>query len=140
MPTQSVVFPVSRSMDRLDIFVVGHNGGIYTSGQTNGGAWEGWHPIGNPDAGENVPTNSVVWAVSHIPNRIDIFVVGHNGGIYTSGQIDGGAWEGWHPIGNPDAGENVPSGSVVSAISRKPEQLDIFVVGHNGGIYSNWWG
>ncbi len=140
VPTRSVVFPVSRSMDRLDIFVVGNNGGIYTSGQTNGGAWEDWHPIGNPDAGENVPINSVVWAVSHIPNRIDIFVVGHNGGIYTSGQTDGGAWEGWHPIGNPDAGENVPPGSVVSSISRKPEQIDIFVVGHNGGIYSNWWG
>lgn len=140
VPTRSVVFPVSRSMDRLDIFVVGNNGGIYTSGQTNGGAWEDWLPIGNPDAGENVPINSVVWAVSHIPNRIDIFVVGHNGGIYTSGQTDGGAWEGWHPIGNPDAGENVPPGSVVSAISRKPEQIDIFVVGHNGGIYSNWWG
>jgi Domain of unknown function (DUF1929) len=139
VPSRSVVFPISRSPGRLDIFVVGHNGGIYTTGQSGGGAWDPWHPVGNPGAGENVPTNSVVWAVSHLPNRLDIFVVGHNGGIYTNGQTNVGAWEGWHPVGNPEAGENVPTNSVVSAVARKPEQLDVFVVGHNGGIYRNRW-
>ncbi len=136
MPTNSVIWAVSHTPNRLDIFVVGHNGGIYTSGQTNGGAWEAWHPVGNPDAGENVPTNSVVSAVSRTGNRIDIFLVGHNGGIYTSGQTNGGVWEGWHPIGNPGAGHTVPTRSVVFPVSHSPDSLDIFVVGHNGGIYT----
>ena len=139
VPQRSVVFPISRSINRLDIFVVGHNGGIYTTGQTGGGPWEAWHPIGDPGAGETVPIGSVVWAVSHTPDRIDIFVIGYNGGIYTSGQSDGGAWEYWHPIGDPAAGENVPQRSVISAIAPKPDRMDVFVVGHNGGIYSNWW-
>jgi hypothetical protein len=147
VPTQSVVWPVARETDghedRLDVFVVGHDGGIYTSGKTGAqdtGTWEPWHPIGDPAAGHNVPTQSVVWPVAYGPDRLDIFVVGHDGGIYTSGKVgggDSGSWMLWHPVGNPGAGENVPTGSVVSAVRRVSGALDIFVVGHNGGIYSN---
>ncbi len=142
---RSVVWPASRNPDRLDIFVVGHDGGIYTSGRNTGGDWEPWHPIGDPAAGHTVPAadedegipNSVVSAVARDPDRLDIFVVGHNEGIYTTGQDAGGDWEPWQSIGNPDAGHTVPHRSVVWPASRNQNRLDIFVVGHNGGIYTS---
>ena len=28
---------------------------------------------------------------------------------------------------------------MVTAVARNPNQIDLFVVGHNGGIYSTWW-
>jgi hypothetical protein len=142
---RSVVWPASRNPNRLDVFVVGHDGGIYTSGRNTGGDWEPWRPIGDPAAGHTVPAadeddnipNSVVSAVARDPDRLDIFVVGHDGGIYTTGQDAGGAWETWQPIGDPAAGRTVPHRSVVWPASRDPNRLDIFVVGHDGGIYTS---
>jgi hypothetical protein len=137
VPINSTVSAVARNSDRIDIFVVGHNGGIYTSGQNNGGGWENWHPVGDPGAGQTVPIRSTVWPVARNSNQIDIFVIGHNGGIYTSGQNNGGGWENWHSVGNPSAGHNVPINSTVSAVARNSDRIDIFVVGHNGGIYTS---
>jgi hypothetical protein len=137
VPQRSVVYPASRRQERVDVFVVGNNGGIYTSGRSGLGAWETWHPIGDPAAGRNVPTRTVASAVSAEPDRLDVFVVGHNEGIYTSGQTGGGAWEDWHPIGDPAAGNKVPHRSVVTPVSSNPGRVDVFVVGHNGGIYTS---
>jgi hypothetical protein len=139
VPIRSTVWPVARNSNQIDIFVIGHNGGIYTSGQNNGGGWENWHSVGNPSAGHNVPINSTVSAVARNSDRIDIFVVGHNGGIYTSGQNNGGGWENWHPVGDPGAGQTVPIRSTVWPVARNSNQIDIFVVGNDGGIYSAWW-
>ena len=33
----------------------------------------------------------------------------------------------------------MPRNSVVTAVSRNPNQIDLFVVGNDGGIYSTWW-
>ncbi|GAC1544189.1 MAG: hypothetical protein NVS3B16_11730 [Vulcanimicrobiaceae bacterium] len=141
VPQRSVVAAVARNPSQLDLFVVGHNGGIYSTWWNPSDGWENnhnWFRIG-PDWA-NVPTNSVVTAVARKPEQLDLFVVGHNGGIYSTWWNPNDGWErnhNWFRIG-PDWA-NVPQRSVVSAVARVPEQLDLFVVGHNGGIYSTWW-
>ena len=141
VPQRSVVTPVTRFPDHLDLFVVGFNGGIYSASwdqNANNARWNLWFRIG-PDWA-NIPPGSVVTAIARKPDQIDLFVVGHNGGIYSTWWNPNDGWEGnhnWFRIG-PDWA-NVPTNSVVTAVARKPDQIDLFVVGHNGGIYSTWW-
>jgi hypothetical protein len=138
---RSVVWPASRNPNRVDVFVVGHEGGIFTSGRNDGGNWEPWFRIDDSrtvpaaDEDEGIP-NSVVSAVARDPDRLDVFVVGHDGRIYTSGQDAGGDWEPWIPIGDVAAGQTVPHRSVVWPVSRNPNRVDLFVVGHDRGIYT----
>ncbi len=141
VPTNSVVTAIARKPDQIDLFVVGHDGGIYSTWWNPADGWEinhNWFRIG--PAWANVPTNSVVTAIARKPDQIDLFVVGHDGGIYSTWWNPADGWESnhnWFRIG--PAWANVPQRSVVSAIARKPDQIDLFVVGHNGGIYSTWW-
>ena len=141
VPTGSQVTAISRKPDQIDLFVVGHDGGIYSTWWNPSDGWEGnhnWFRIGPNWA--NVPQRSVVTAIARTPDQIDLFVVGHDGGIYSTWWNSSDGWEGnhnWFRIGPSWA--NVPQRSVVSAIARNPNQIDLFVVGHNGGIYSTWW-
>jgi len=92
------------------------------------------------DFRHHLPGHEVHTAIARKPDQIDLFVVGHNGGLYSTWWNPNDGWEGnhnWFRIG-PDWA-NVPTNSVVTAVARKPDQIDLFVVGHNGGIYSTWW-
>ena len=141
VPPGSVVTAIARKSDQIDLFVVGNDGGIYSTWWNPSDGWEGnhnWFRIGQPQ--HNVPPGSVVTAIARNPDQIDLFVVGHNGGIYSTWWNPNDGWEGnhnWFRIG-PDWA-NVPQRSVVSAIARRPDQIDLFVVGNDGGIYSTWW-
>ena len=71
---------------------------------------------------------------------LDLFVVGYDGGIYHD-FWDGIRWDpsNWHSIPEPHGGYTVPAQSVVTAVSRDPSHIDLFVVGYDGGIYHNFW-
>lgn len=84
---------------------------------------------------DRFPPGSVVTAIARKPDQIDLFVVGNDGGIYST-WWDGG-WHDWFRIG-PEAA-NFPNGNTVTALARHPDHIDLFVVGHDGGIYSAWW-
>jgi hypothetical protein len=56
---------------------------------------------------------------------------------WTRGQI------GWddlllQPIQQPIQ-QSTPPNTSVNAVARKPEQLDLFVVGNDGRVYTSWW-
>jgi hypothetical protein len=68
---------------------------------------------------------------------LDLWVVGHDGGIYSAWWHQDMPWSDWFRIG-PEAA-NVPNGNTVTPVARQPDHLDLWVVGHNGGIYSAWW-
>ena len=87
------VTAVSRSIDHLDVFVVGTDGGVYTAAWepdfTDG--WHGWWQINGGTAAPGAP----VTAVSRSTDKLDIFVVGTDNRVFTA------AWEpdftdGWH--------------------------------------------
>jgi len=136
-PADAPVTAVSRNPNQLDLFVVGNDGVVYTSWWTAGSDWSGinnnWRAIGG-----YFPPGSPVAAVSRNPNQLDLFVVGNNGVIYTSWWTAGSDWSGinnnWRAIGG-----YFPPGSPLAAVSRNPNQLDLFVVGYNDVVYTSWW-
>jgi hypothetical protein len=71
--------------------------------------------------------------VSRAPNHLDVFITGNDGRVYTSAWTDGMAWNGLN--GWFDIGGVFPVGAPVSAVSRAPDHLDLFVVGNNGRVY-----
>jgi hypothetical protein len=131
----SPVSAVSRVPNKLDVFVVGKNGLIYTAAwdqNVSQGKWRGWWNIG----GVKAPPGSVVSAVSRDPNKLDVFVVGNDGRIYTAAWdqlVAEGKWRGWWNI---QEGKNCPPGAPVSVASRDANKLDVFVVGNDGIVYT----
>ncbi len=133
----SGVTAVSRDPNKLDVFVIGTDGGIWTAARdqnVDSGKWRGWWRILNGVA----RAGGGVTAVSRDPNKLDVFVIGTDGGIWTAAwdqNVDSGKWRGWWRILNGVAG----AGSGVTAVSRDPNKLDVFVIGTDGGIWTAAW-
>jgi hypothetical protein len=79
-----------------------------------------------------------VAAVSRNPNQLDLFITGGDGVVYTSWWSAGSDWSGinnnWRKIGG-----FFPPGAPVAAVSRNPDQLDLFIFGNDGSVYTSWW-
>jgi hypothetical protein len=126
---------VSRSADKLDIFVTGSDNHTYTAAwQPDFTDW--WHGWWNLNGGVAAP-GAHVTAVSRSADHLDVFVIGTDGGVYTAAWepdfADG--WHGWWRIGDVVA----PQGSAVYAVSRSTDKLDIFVTDVNGAVMSAAW-
>ena len=129
------VHGVSRSTNKLDVFVIGTDQRVYTA------AWEpdfadGWHGWWQLLGGVAAP-GAHVTAVSRSADHLDVFVVGTDGHVYTAAWepdfADG--WHGWWRIGNLVA----PQGAAVHCVSRSTDHLDIFVTDINGNIQTAAW-
>ncbi|MCC5624226.1 hypothetical protein LC574_24230, partial [Nostoc sp. CHAB 5715] len=124
---------------QLDLFVVGNDGRVYTSWWQEGVSdWSGinnnWRSIGG-----FFPVGARVSAVARRSGQLDLFVVGNDGRVYTSWWQEGVSdWSGinnnWRSIGG-----FFPVGARVSAVARRSGQLDLFVVGNDGRVYTSWW-
>lgn len=139
-PPGTRVAAVSRMSNQLDIFVVGNNGGVYGNwwnSTSDNGQWHAWSRIGVVT--EFFPSGAPVSAVARGSNHIDLFVAGYDG-VYTNwwdGNLDGARWHSWTRIGPATA--FIPPGAPIAAISRTPDQLDLFAVDVTGQIKSTWW-
>jgi hypothetical protein len=129
------VTAVSRNVDKLDVFVVGTDGHIYTAAWQPAFAdgWHGWWRIGDLTA----PGGAAVHAVSRSRDKLDIFVTANDGHVYTAAWepafTDG--WHGWWRVGDVTA----PPGAPVHAVSRSTDKLDIFVTDSTGVIRTAAW-
>jgi hypothetical protein len=126
---------VSRNTDKLDIFVVGTDGRVYTAAWEPGFTdwWHGWWPIGNI----RVPHGAPVHAVSRSADKLDIFVTDVNGVIQTAAWEPGFSdwWHGWWELNGGRAAPGAP----VTAVSRSRDKLDVFVVGNDGRVWTAAW-
>ncbi len=129
---------VSRYPTGLDAFTVGTNNRVYTAAWDRdvdgGNGFRGWWVIGSLTA----QPGSYISAVSRDPYKLDVFAVGSDGGIYTAAydaNVSNGAWRGWWQI----LGGVAACGTEVSAITRDPNQLDIFVIGTDGNVWTAAW-
>lgn len=134
-PAGSTIWPVTRSLDHLDIF------GADTAGRVLTAAWEpaftdGWHGWWHLNGGMGAP-GAPVTAVSRSADKLDVFVVGADGGIYTA------AWEvgftdGWHGWWRLNGGSANGHGAIVP-VSRSANKLDVFVVGLDERVWTAAW-
>ena len=131
----AAVTVVSRSTNKLDVFVVGTDNHVYTAAWepafTDG--WHGWWRIGNVQ----VPAGSPIHVVSRSADKLDIFVTDVNGVIQTAAWepafTDG--WHGWWDL----RGGRAAAGAPVTAVSRSANKLDVFVVGTDSRVYTAAW-
>lgn len=90
---------MSRSANKLDIFVTGTDWGVYTAAwePAFAGGWHGWWRLN----GGAAALGAAVTAVSRAPNKLDAFVVGGDSRIYTAAWEPAFSdwWHGWWPMG-----------------------------------------
>jgi hypothetical protein len=137
----AVISVVSRDPMKLDAFVIGMSGRVYTTawpvagGEDWSGAWI--------DLGGAFPSSAMISAVSRNSMQLDLFGCGKDGRVYTTAWAGGANWNGWSPIspagGSPGSPSVFLAGSPVGAVSRNPEQLDVFICGSDGRVYTSAW-
>jgi Papain-like cysteine protease AvrRpt2 len=136
-PPGAAVTAVARMDNHLDLFVTGNDGRVYTSWWHQGQPWSGindnWRPIGG-----FFPPGAPVAAVARTPNNLDLFITGNDGRVYTSWWFQGVDWSGindnWRPIGG-----FFPPAAPLGAVARTPTNLDLFITGNDGRVYTSWW-
>ena len=127
------VTAVARRQNFLDVFVVGTDGFAYTAAWEPGRGWRGWWRIGNAQ----FPQGAMISAVVRSQDHLDIFATD------TAGRVLTAAWEpafsdGWHGWWELRGGRARP-GAPVTAVSRRQDFLDVFVVGTDGGCWTAAW-
>ncbi len=133
-PSGNTTASAARTPGHLDLFVVGPNGGVQSTWWDDAATWAEWFPVGREGVASS-NTNTVT-VVARTPDNLDLFVVGEDGGIYSTYWNSSGGWASdWFQV--PDA--FVPNGNTVTAVARTPDNLDLFVTGHDGGVYSTYW-
>ncbi len=136
-PVGAPITSVSRAPGQLDLFICGNDGRVYTSWWSQGQDWSGvsdnWRSIGG-----FFPPGARVAAVARTPDNLDLFVCGNDGRVYTSWWSQGQDWSGvgdnWRSIGG-----FFPVGAPLSAVARTGNNLDLFVSGNDGRVYTSWW-
>jgi hypothetical protein len=102
----SPIAAVARTQNRLDVFWVGPDGGIGTTGWeggANNNAWEPDFPIARPGV---AGAGSGIASASRTTNRLDVFWIGPDGGIGSTGWeggVNNNAWEPDYLIAGPGA-------------------------------------
>jgi hypothetical protein len=137
METSRFVSAAARQHGSLDLFTAANDGVVHTAWWNAGADWPaidiGWRPIGG-----FFPKGAPVSAVARTPGNLDLFVTGNDGVVYTSWWSHGHDWSGvnntWRNIGGV-----FPAANPVAAVARGPGNLDLFVVGHDGRVYTSWW-
>ena len=134
-PARAEINAVSRSSDKLDIFATANGGETLTAAwePANTDGWHGWWQI----RGGRAQPGAAIHAVSRSANKLDVFVTGTDGFIYTA------AWEpaftdGWHGWWRLNGGR-ATLGGPVTAVLRATNKLDVFVVGTDSRIYTAAW-
>ena len=135
------VAAVCRYPDHLDVFWAGNDGAIWTTWwdvQANNGQWNAPFPITPPNS---APAGAGVSAVSRFPDHLDVFWIDNSGAVRSAW------WDARQPLGgwdkHPDfpvspAGA-APPGAPVSAVSRRPERLDVFWASSDNAVRMTWW-
>jgi len=135
-PAGAPIAATARRPTILDLFITGNDGRVYTSWWNEGGDWSGinnnWKSLGG-----FFPNGNPVTALAQSPWRLDLFITGNDGRVYTSWWNDGAEWSGinnnWKPIGG-----FFPSCAAVTPLNRATGILDLFITGFDGRVYTSW--
>jgi serine protease AprX len=122
----------SWGSDRVDLFSLGLDHGLWQNTWTSETGYSGWvTDLGYPTSAEFIGDPA---AFSRATNYIDVFMRGNNGDIYTE-TWNGSTWSGWTDIGSCPPG-NASSPSVASWSSTN---LQVYERGRDGNIYQIVW-
>ncbi len=69
-------------------------------------------------------------------NRIDLFVTGTDGAVWSTWWEPGKPWQNWFLI-HPEV--KMRPGATVTALVPRKDHIDLFVTGTDGAVWSTWW-
>lgn len=128
---------VSRAPGNLDLFVIGFDNHVWTT------FWNdavGWNPEWFHVPGQHVfdREKQQIAAVSRAPGNLDLFVIGFDNHVWTTFWNDVGGWNlEWFSIPGQEVFDR--DRQQVAAVSRTPNNLDLFVIGFDNRVWSSWW-
>jgi Astacin (Peptidase family M12A) len=142
-PARSPITAITSTPRGTQIFVLGDDGKVWTAffdpqnlGPMSGG-WSNWFPLGT----NTFPAGSIVGAVSSTPRGSQIFVVGGDGGVWTTffdpqnpGPMSGG-WSNWFRLGS----NTFPLDSIISVVSSTPHGTQILLLGFDGKVWTTFF-
>jgi hypothetical protein len=135
-PAGMNISAVARSPYIPDLFACGNDGHTYTCWWGSHKEWsgisQGWKRLDGGSPPKFLP-GSDVSAVSCKKERLDIFICGVNGQVYTGWWEKGKGWNCWEDIGG-----EAPCGAVVACVNRKEEHLDLFTCDEESLVRTCW--
>lgn len=138
----SALSAVGRRPDHLDVFWVRSDGAVMTNWwhAAPGAAWENHEPFPVAPPGSARPTPPAIATVSRHPEQIDVFWIAADGSVRSTWWNHDAGWGdiAERPFFVAGKGSAHPK-STISAVARRPDQLDAFWVGPDGAIITNWW-
>src|SRR5262249_50044334 len=136
--SHSPIAAITRLEGALDVFWIGPDGAVATN-WANPKIDEGnWHkPIPIAPAGAT-RANSPIAAITRLEGALDVFWTGPDGAVasnWANPKIDKGIWHKPFPITPPGAAR---ANSPIAAITRLDGALDVFWIGPDGAVGTNW--
>jgi hypothetical protein len=127
---------VARGEEHLDIFIIGLDGQVWTIWWDQNGQWGNWYPI----RGLIVSQGKAVAVAARNDDHLDLFVIGDDGRVYsTSWDRDGNRWADWFPVKGTSYWPTFGSQQPIRVVARSEDNLDLFVVGLDGKVWTIWW-
>jgi hypothetical protein len=145
-PPGACLTAAKQSDNQLDVFVVGNDGAIWVTWVTGVGHWSDGTP-GNASPARITPPNfapkgACLTAAKQTADQLDVFVAGNDGGLWVTWVVGLGHWSDGTP-GHPGPARITPAnfappGAALASAAQTANQLDVFVVGNDGGVWVTW--
>jgi hypothetical protein len=115
---------------RLNLFLVGKNGQLYTSEETRAnGPFGNWQSLGG-----SWPANDHIGVAPDADGRLNLFLVGKNAQLYTSEETRAnGPFGNWHSLGGA-----WPAADVVAVGANQNRRLQVLLVGTDRRLYTDY--
>jgi hypothetical protein len=128
---------VSRAPGNLDLFVIGFDNHVWTTFWNDAVGWNGeWFPIPGPQLFDH--ERQQIAAVSRAPGNLDLFVIGFDLHVWTTFWNDASGWNAeWFPMHVAEVFDR--ERQRIAAVSRTPNNLDLFVIGFDNAVWSAFW-
>jgi hypothetical protein len=149
---------VAQSPDNLVVFAIGRDGNLYnswwaTSSGVDSQGLPNWASPAAITTGRCVNTNGAcsgrgapggpIASIAQTPSALDVFYIGKDGGVWSSYWNLGSGWateEIYGPSSRIQYGSAVAApGAGVAATARTSNNIDVFFVGTDGGLWTSSW-
>ncbi|MET0981314.1 MAG: matrixin family metalloprotease [Telluria sp.] len=128
---------VSRAPGKLDLFVIGFDSRVWSTYWNEAAGWRpDWFPL--PGATTFHRAKQRVSVVSRAPDHLDLFAIGFDNRVRSTYWSEATGWSAdWFLL--PGAASFDHTQQQISAVSRAPGNLDLFVIGFDNYVWSTFW-
>ncbi len=133
-PPGAPLAAVARTQNNIDVFYIDSNGALQTAYWSPPNGWNSFEISGWGIAGAGTP----IAAATREWLSIDVFWVDGSGNVQQATWADGENNANWRIRGVPPAVAYGGAASL-SAVTRQPGNLDLFLVGTDGAVYNPFY-